>query len=187
MSELKMASPARALELAQSARPELTQRSFVTTMDYRMVDGANNQALAALREAFAGHEGGWASWSGELRHPPKPESVKHYYPIEEQGAWIEPVSLRLAVFENEESGVAIWLVETPGKNGASPRLGLWVGEPGVAEWKYYRSLEQIDDGLAYLARLADADFVKGELARLEREELDKTTGPAGSAGSAPRV
>lgn len=187
MSQLKMGSPERALELASSAKPELTQRSFVTTMDYRMVDGANNRALASLREALAGANAPMATWKGELRHAAKPENIKRFYPPEQQGAWVEPIELRLAVFEDSSSGRAVWLVEAPSKDGSAPRLSLWLSEPGSAEWQYYRSLEIAPEGMSYLSQLADPDFVRGEFARIERAQLDKTASRGAPAGPAPRV
>lgn len=187
MSELKMGARRRAQELAGAARPEQTQRPFATTMDFKPVDQARGMALAALEPAVASGLIPMIEWSGALEHEAPPEDIKKFYPPEQQAAWSQPVSLRLAVFEDERSGAAVWLVESPSAEGQPARLELWLARPGEAEWDHYRSLSSVPDGMGYLSQLSDPNFVASESARLERDELNKTANPAPGRDQAPRV
>lgn len=186
MSDLRMLTLERVKELLAVSHPEQSQRSFATTMDYRRVDQANGAALNALQAAMASGALPMARWSGSLEHAAPPENIKGYYPPERQVAWSEPIELRVGVFEDAEQGVRLWLVERV-KDGAGGRVALWAGVGESEEWSYYRDLENIPNGMGYLATLADPDFVGRELARQQREILDQTARVGGSAGGPSRM
>lgn len=161
--------------------------AMVMTKEYRPLDHAQGETLAALRGALSKGLIQMTTRRISVEHQAPPSSVAPYLPESRRSAWTESVELRAAAFEDASEGRVLWLVERAGKVGSPARLSLWREETRANRLQHYRGAERAwPQLLDYFAQLAEPDFFERDLALKERGALSQEARYLGSdSGSRP--